>query len=300
MGTRMVSITLCDGDPVVEYLRSTFGANIVRIPRASIQPLSVLAVTRGGTAKDMGRLADIVAPASGSESGFAIGSEDIHDEVAPPVLGSRTGSVGVKLGVTILGGLLQALGTSKAGLSAAFEQNSSISFTFHDVHRVYIETNRLGRALQNGAIDTASPATALYFRADDPARLLVVDSVLTSSGFTVTASRSNGESASVDVPLLQQLVSDGSASVSFHSATSSQVSFDGPQPLTFAFTCLAVSLDDDGRIVGLEGDTHRTIVQGVAASEAAARLPATVSGMLLTEDPALLDLDDADGTSPAS
>jgi hypothetical protein len=30
-------LRLCDGDPVVEYLRSTFGANIVRIPRASLR-----------------------------------------------------------------------------------------------------------------------------------------------------------------------------------------------------------------------------------------------------------------------
>ncbi len=56
-------LSLCDGDPVVEYLRSTFGANIVRIPRASLRPLEVLAAHLGDTTKTMGQLGDILVGA---------------------------------------------------------------------------------------------------------------------------------------------------------------------------------------------------------------------------------------------
>ena len=185
----MGSLRLCDGDPVVEYLRSTFGANIVRIPRASLRPPEVLAARKGGT-KTMGQLGDILVAAPA----FVLDRGDVHEEPTPPVLAQKTRSVAFELGLDILGGLLQGFGVGKAGLDAAFAPKSAISFTFHDVRRVYVETNRLGRVLQDRAVDRANPATTLYFEGPDPWRLLLIDSVLTSPGFTVTASRSRTES----------------------------------------------------------------------------------------------------------
>jgi hypothetical protein len=279
-------IGLCDGDPVVEYLRSTFGANIVRIPRASLGPPEVVAA-RQGRATTMGHLGDILA----GEPPFILERADIHDELAPPVLAKKTRAAGFDLGLEILGGLLQGFGLSKAGLGAAFSPQSAISFNFHDVRRVYVTPNRLGRLLQGRAVDRANPATAVYFDGQDPARLLLIDSVLTSPGFTVTAQRSNSKSARVDLPTIQQLVSDASAKVQLSSSTSSEVSFTGEERLTFAFTCLEASLDANARIVGLAGAGARTVIQGLAGSQAAGGVAQQVTGVLLTEDPGLLDLE---------
>jgi hypothetical protein len=283
-------IGLCDGDPVVEFLRSTFGANIVRIPRASLRPPEVVAA-RQGQAKTMGHLGDILA----EHRPFILELTDVHEEQAPPVLARKTRAVGFDLGLEILGGLLQGFGLSKAGLGAAFAPQSTISFNFHDVRRVYIEPNRLGRLLQGRALDRANPATSVYFDVQDPWRLLLVDSVLTSPGFTVTAKRSNSESAHVDLPTLQHLVSAASAKVTVSSSASSEVSFTGEERLTFAFTCLEVSLDDNARIVGLAGSGARTVIQGLAGSSAAASAPQPVTGVLLSDEPGLLDLDMASG-----
>ena len=278
---------LCDGDPVVEYLRSTFGANVVRIPRASLRPPEVLAARHGQT-KTMGQLADILTGAAP----FALAPGDLHEEQAPPVLGQRTSSIGLDLGLDILGGLLQGFGVGKIGLGTAFTATSAISFNFHDVHRVYLETNRLGRLLQGCAVDRANPATGPYFDAQAPWRLLVIDSVLTSPGFTVTASSSRTESAHVDLPTLQQLLSHVSAKVSLASSVASQVSFTGDQPLTFAFTCLEVTLDADARIAGLAGYGQKVVVQGLARGTPAEATAGQVTGVLLTDDPAMLDLDE--------
>jgi hypothetical protein len=276
---------LCDGDPVVEYLRSTFGANIVRIPRASLRPPEVLAA-RNGQTKTMGQLADILLGASS----FALAPGDLHDVPAPSALAARTRSVAVDLGIDILGGLLQGFGIPKIGLGGAFEPKSAISFNFHDVRRLYVETNRLGRLLQNSAIDRANPATTPYFEDQDPWRLLLIDSVLTSPGFTVTASRSRTVSANVDLPAVQQLLADVSAKVSVSSSSSSTVSFTGRERLTFAFTCLEVTLDAEARIVGLAGYGQRTTIQGLV--EPAEDVTAGLSGVLLSDDPGMLDLDD--------
>jgi hypothetical protein len=279
---------LCDGDPIVEYLRSTFGANIVRIPRASLRPPEVLAARRGET-KTMGHLGDILV----SAAPFALGLEDIHEEPAPPVLARRTRSVSLDLGLDILGGLLQGFGVPKVGVGSAFSPESAISFSFHNVHRVFVETNRLGRKLQHCTIDRANPATALYFGEQDPWRLLLIDSVLTSPGFTVTASRSRTESVHVDLPTLQQLVSDASAKVNVSSAASSEVSFTGDERLSFAFTCLEVTLDADARVVGLTGHGQKTTIQGLAGPPPADDgVHPRLAGVLLSDDPAMLDLDD--------
>lgn len=283
-------IGLCDGDPVVEFLRSTFGANIMRIPRASLRPPEVVAA-RQGRAKTMGQLADILA----EHPPFIMDVADLHEEQAPPVLARKTRAVGFNLALEILGGLLQGFGISKAGLGAAFAPQSTISFNFHDVRRVYMEPNRLGRMLQGRALDRANPATSVYFDVQDPWRLLLIDSVLTSPGFTVTAMRSHAESAHVDLPTIQQLVSDASAKVTVSSSASSEVSFTGEERLTFAFTCLEVSLDDNGRMLGLAGSGARTVIQGLAGSSAAGSAPQPVTGVLLSDEPGLLDLDPASG-----
>ena len=84
-------IGLCDGDPVVEYLRSTFGANIVRIPRASLRPPEVVAA-RAERARTMGHLGDILA----SDAPFVLEQADVHEEVAPPVLGFIAEHFGIR------------------------------------------------------------------------------------------------------------------------------------------------------------------------------------------------------------
>jgi hypothetical protein len=278
---------LCDGDPVVEYLRSTFGANIVRIPRASLRPLEVLAARNGDT-KTMGQLGDIL----GGAPQLTLKAGDLHEVPAPPVLAQKTRSVTFDLGLDILGGLLQGFGVPRVGIGGAFAPKSAISFNFHDVHRVYVETNRLGRLLQGCAVDRANPATALYFEAQAPWRLLLIDSVLTSPGFTVTASRSRTESAHVDVPALQQLVGNVSAKVNLSSSASSEVSFTGDDRLSFAFTCLEVTLDAHARIVGLAGSGQKTTVMGGDRSAGASNDPSRPTGLLLSDNPAMLDLDD--------
>jgi hypothetical protein len=240
----------------------------------------------------MGQIGDILVAAAP----FAVDPGDVHEEPAPPVLAQRTRSVSLDLGLDILGGLLQGLGVPKVGLGSAFAPESTISFNFHDVHRVLVEPNRLGRRLQDCTIDRVNPATALYFEERDPWRLLLIDSVLTSPGFTVTASRSRTQSVHVDLPTLQQLVSNVSAKVNVSSAASSEVSFTGDERLSFAFTCLEVTLDTDARVVGLAGRGRKTTIQGLTDPPAASGASPNLTGVLLSDDPAMLDLDA--GTGP--
>jgi hypothetical protein len=282
-------IGLCDGDPVVEYLRSTFGANIVRIPRASLRPPEVLAARRGAT-KTMGQLGGILVGAP-----FVLAAGDVHEEPAPPVLAQKTRSVALDLGLDIVGGLLHGFGVPKVGLGGAFAPNSAIAFNFHDVHRVYVEANRLGQLLADRTLDRANPATRLYLEDQNPWRLLLIDSVFTSPGFTVTTSRSGAGSVHIALPTLQQLLSDVSAKVKVSSAAFSEVSFTGDERLAFAFTCLEVRLDPGGRIGQLSGYGQKATIQGLAGSPATAHAPPRLSGVLLSDDPAMLDLDDGTG-----
>jgi hypothetical protein len=87
-------------------------------------------------------------------------------------------------------------------------------------------------------------------------------------------------------------VSDVSAEVNVASSVSSEVSFTGEERLTFAFTCLEVTLDGGARIVGLAGYGQKTTIQGLVRGAEPGSVPPQLTGVLLSEDPAMLDLGD--------
>jgi len=94
---------------------------------------------------------------------------------------------------------------------------------------------------------------------------------------------------------MAQLVSDVSAKVNVSSSASSEVSFTGTEPLTFAFTCLEVSLDENARIVGLAGYGQKTTILGLVRPVEPGSVPPQLTGLLLSDDPAMLDLNEETG-----
>jgi hypothetical protein len=269
---------LCKGDQVVDLLHDYFGANVLRVPEERIQPLTVVA-RRNGKRAFRGELKHLLV-------------DDAAEELPPQVSkvaelsGKRTRSVELGLGLDILGGFLSGFGVPSAGIAGHFKGAKEISFRFADVQRRWIDPGLLGRRLDRNRIDRDSAAAVMYFGAE-PWQLLVVDSIITSNQFTISATGSVEEDVEIDVPAIQEVVGQAKAKVAVTSGASSEVSFSGEQRLTFAFTLQRLYLEDSGEIFMIDPDdsflSSRAAEGGV--------VPVTPR-VLLSREPGLLEWDE--------
>ncbi len=240
----MAFFKLCD-DKLVTTLRDVFNANIVRVPEERVRPLAVVA-SSNGRSDFRGALALLL------KDGQPLTVQVQNSRVAA-VSGKRSRQINLDLGLQILGGFLQGFGIPSAGLAAKFSGASTVSFTFQDVNRAYVDTNELGGALTGRTINQANPAASIFF-GDDSWDFLAIDSVITSKDFAINIEQSNDNSFKLDVSGIQQIVSGANVGVTVSSATGTDLTFHGDKELTFAFSCVRLFLKPDGTISSLPPD----------------------------------------------
>jgi hypothetical protein len=229
-----------DQDHVLEALFKTYGANILRVPEQRVQPLTVFARS-DGKHRFVGRLGPLLD--GGRRPAMRVATSPMAE-----VSGKRTRTIDVGAGVDIMSGLLSGLGIPPAEVTAHFSSARKMSFSVGEVTRSWIDLGLLGRALERRRIDRRNSATRVYF-GDRPWALFVVESAISSDSFTVKVERSRGASSKLDVAAIQQSLGKASARLEVASASSFEVSFRGPKALTFAFGCVRLFLDRNGRIV---------------------------------------------------
>jgi hypothetical protein len=201
------------------------------------------------------------------------------------VSGKRTRKIGIGTGLDILQGLLSGLGLPSADIAAQFSSARQVSFALADVNRLWIDPGLLGRNLEGRRVSPRGSATGLYF-GDQPWDLLVVESAIMSDRFTIRVERSRGTRAKLDVKAIEDLVGKASAKASANVTSSFSVTFAGSRPLTFAFSCVRLFLEPDGRI-GLV-NPQDTFLNAAVASGDIVYIPDRVR---LSPDPAMIGLD---------
>jgi hypothetical protein len=113
-------------DPYLKALRS-FGYNVIRLPKADVAPLQLLA--RNGSA--LGRIGDlstVILP----RGGVALPAVR-RDTPAASLSGQRSGELSVGVGLSVLGSIIGAMGGSKLGLDLQYKNAKSVTFEFQDV-----------------------------------------------------------------------------------------------------------------------------------------------------------------------
>lgn len=233
---------LCGKDPLVDALRSTFGANPVRVPEKRVQPLCAIAVRDRKTA-----FRGALAPLLTAGQNFTVPESARAQSTMADLSRKRSTSVSISLGLDILGSFLAGFGVPSAGIGAKFAGATEVAFSFSSVNRDWIDDNWLGRALVGQSLDRQTAAARLF--TDKPRwDLLVIDSVITSSEFTISVTKSKTDSFSIDIPGIQSVVTSAKVRVDVESKDQRQVSFRGTEALTFAFTTVRLYVDDHGNI----------------------------------------------------
>lgn len=248
---------LCEGDPLVTTLRDVFGQNIIKVPEERYRPLTVLAAY-DGRISFRGSLPPIVL----GDPPLAFDPSLFASSPMGNLSGKRTRSVNLDLGLKILEGFLSGLGVPSAGIESTFSGVTKVSYTFGDVYRLWVDINSVGRMLKGRSVDKKNPAAAIFF-GDDAYSFLVLDSVVTSSDFTISVDRVSSENFKLNVPAIQEIVGDAKAGVSVSSSTGLDLTFKGSKQLAFAFSCIRFVVSPDGAIGALVPDEHLITAYGL-------------------------------------
>ncbi|MBR9919339.1 MAG: hypothetical protein GYB31_00775 [Bacteroidetes bacterium] len=230
----MASFKLCPGDPLVNALQKAFKANIVRIPRKKIQPLSVIG-RRGSQLKYLGSLHDLLVDSPD------LGLDALTEPMAE-ISGNRSRSVDFNFGVQVLEGFLQGFGLSSPSVKEAFKGTKELSFGFPQMQSYYVEPLQIGKAIAGKKLEKLNPVLAPYYN-DAEAELLVVDSVFAGKDFTVKIDKTVDSETDVSLGTIGQALQVDDTKLKVQSTSNREVKFEGEDYLTFAFTCLKMKID---------------------------------------------------------
>jgi hypothetical protein len=208
---------------------------MVRLPRADIKPLQVM-MKQGNDLTALGELSELLLPQSG------IPLPPISpDQQAANVSGQRTGNLSLGIGLTLLGSILNAMGGSKLGLDAKYQQARSLSFEFDNVLENIIDAIALDKFLATATIDPNSRHVTDLLYSD---ALYITAATIKSDNFTVEAKKSDGTSLSLDIPTIQQVVG-ANVKVAAKDTENTKISYQGTVPLVFGFQGLQLFYQND-------------------------------------------------------
>lgn len=268
----MSNFKLCPGDPLVNTLRSVFKANIIRIPRKRVQPLTVMA-RKGRNVKVLGDLQALLL----DDKPLNL---SVLQEPMSPIEGNRSQQVDFGFGVKILEGYLSAFGLPAGGVTQAFSKVKSVSFGFEAMQEVYVDPLRIGRELTERQIDVKNPALNVFSK-DDDYELLVVDTVYASNAFSLHFDGQTTNDLEVDVPALEGLLELSDVKLKVDLKNKRAIEFKGKDMMSFAFTCVRMYLDWEKSCI-LAIDPHSDYVM---LEKSALERP------VVAEEPEMLDLE---------
>jgi len=219
-------------DPLISSLRS-FGYNVVRLPRADITPLQILTKKNN----EFQRLGEVSAVFK-SRGNVAI--PDIHENIpAANVSGQKSGDLSLGLGLSILGGIISALGGSPLALDTKYQKAKSVSFQYEGVLENNIGIVELDQFLTDADINPFSTYVSDLLKSD---QVYITTSTIKSRKFTIYPKSAKGVDLGIQIPQIQGIVGSN-IKVSSQGQDSSAITFEGSILLVFGFQAVQLFYD---------------------------------------------------------
>jgi hypothetical protein len=215
-------------DPSLTYLNK-YGYNVVKLPRTGIEPLMVLGRDKGLT--PIGTLGTVwKTPGPAPQPG--------PPRPASAVEGQRTEKLDLSIGLKLLANALAAFGATMPSVDFAYHKASKVQFNFVHVVTVAIDPFVVGDYLATGDLNLNNPFVQRYLD-DDDSQAYIITEVLKSDSVAVTATDSSGTEIKVDVPAISGVVG-ANVSVAPSSEGSAQITYKGPEAVTFGFKAFEI------------------------------------------------------------
>jgi hypothetical protein len=252
-------------DPFLAGLEE-FGYSVVRLPVSDLEPLELLR-RDGDDLERFGRLTTVFEPRD------PVGRPRVtRGRPAASISGRRTGRIEVGAGLSLLGGVIAAMGGSRIGIEDTYHAARGITFEFREVTEDRAELAALDRWLASARLrDRAASAAALV----EAGTLYVTTVVIRSRSLTVEAHDEQGAALSVEAPALAH-AADGRVHVSHDADNAAAVTYTGRVPLAFGFRAVRLHYRH-GRYAGSEpldaGDAGLRILRRAPGAPSGAGAP---------------------------
>jgi hypothetical protein len=240
-------------DKSTTYLAG-LGYNVVRHPSAGFRPLTLLG-RQNGTVNQLGPLNLLITNPPDTLP------QVTADVLSADVNGQTSSKLSLGIGVNVLGTLIGALGGGNLGFKLNFTDASHVEFSYTDVLNDSVLPLDVGNYLKKATVDADNLILQQYVLGRG--ELFLVTKIAKSKKFRVKFEKSDSTDASVDVPVLQG-IAGGNVKVGVSGSSSSTVSFEGTQPLSFAFQCFQVGVYDG--VLDLSSSAPGAIAAGVSIS----------------------------------
>lgn len=229
----MSFLSLCPDDPVLSAIRKNYSATPLKTPETRIRPLGTFSHDKK---KKQSRFLGDVRPLLIDRQGLQINtSQSDLSEISS----LQTRKMNVQAGFDLLNGFLKKLGAeSKPLLTAALGGIKQLSFSFVNVKRDYVDTNELGSVINKHKLDLSNLNLHIFKNQDSDYLLMLIDSVLTANEFEVHRKKERNMKIEVNQGILDKLAADVSANLKVKIKNETDISFESPDPLTFAITNL--------------------------------------------------------------
>ena len=223
---------------ITDHIREQFGANPLKIPEQRVQPLCVLEV-RKGKQQFLGEFQYLV------KGGFAY-NVPVKEEAVARVSDKRSRATEFDIGFDILGGYLKALGVDPVTIKESIDKSQKLAFTFRNVQRRYLDILRFGQIISANDVYGDTQNFVLKPALEDAnVTLGLITDVFVSNNFSLTTLSESESAIEVDVPAIAQAIGQTNASVKVSPKAKNEIQFEGPDQLTFAFSCLEIMIDPD-------------------------------------------------------
>lgn len=227
-------MALCK-DPVTKELNDR-GYNLVKLPRAGIEPMDVL----GREDDSMEKLGSIAEVWTSTAALPAVGAPTAVAGIA----GEKSSDLDLGIGLKLLSNVLAGLGggISLPTLNLAYKRAKKVQFKFTNVESTSITPFALGKFLAGGTLDMSNPFAAHYFGNDETQEYIIFD-VLKSDSISVTAKGESGTEVEADVGALSGAL-NANVKAKAGSAGSTEITFQSTVKATFAFKLFEVFFEN--------------------------------------------------------
>lgn len=220
-----------------DLLRKTFHATPLTPPESTIQPLFVLSLHDGKIGR-LGYLKELF----NKEDQKGLSPKPKPTTVADTAL-ERTQKVDFDLGVNIMGALLSGFQLDASPVKAALNGAREISFSFTNIHRYSIDLLSLGNALADKSANLKNRALQVFLDKNHSAKMLLVTDVLASNALAVNVESTHSQDFKIQLSPVENFIANAKLGVKAQQHQEKTIEFEGPENLTFAFTCVELHID---------------------------------------------------------
>ena len=221
-----------NADPALTFLKE-IGYSVVRLPRADVKPLQLL-VQDGARLTRLGELATVLRP------GPSVRLPHVVENAAmSSISGQRTRDLSSGVGLSILGGIIGAMGGSKLGLDVTYKRARTLTFEFADVVADQVELAKVDQYLTDADVSPFSTHVSALLEAD---AIYVTTGTLKTRKYIVDAKASDGTAIDIGIPEIQGVVG-GNVKVAVSGGSTTRLAFEGAVPLVFGFQAARLFYD---------------------------------------------------------